>query len=153
MKLDRMFGGHDAREIRLSHALGHHEFGPGKSFINVGDTAVVREIRRELAAGHEARAWALYWTSIYGHLAAESKRPEIAASAIVVRFEDLCDAPGETVDRMVAHAELDAAAFAARREHYLQTLRAPTYYKTDFTPAELADVAEITRPVRETFGY
>jgi hypothetical protein len=153
MKLDRMFSRATEREVRLMHALGHYEFGPGKRFVNVGDDAVIREIRRLWAARREVAAWAVYWNSVYAHVGSELRKPGIAAAATVIRFEDLCERPGETIDRVIAHAELDRVGFAERRVHYLATLRAPTYYRPDFTVDEAADIAAITRPSRERFGY
>lgn len=106
-----------------------------------------------LEAGEPAQAWALYWNSIYHFWAAELEVEAMAATTGVVRFEDLCERSGETVDRILAHAELDPIRFVAQRAHYSEALHAPTYYKPDLTAAEIEDIRAITRSTRERFGY
>lgn len=154
MKMDRKLGGVTPANVRVMHGLGHYEFSPGKRFINVGDTARIREIRARFDAGQPAQGWALYWASIYGHLADQLERdPLVREAALVLRYEDLCADPGAQVDRLLAHARFDPAPYAARREHYLRALSAPDYYQPPFGPAEVADIRAITGATAARFGY
>ncbi len=132
--------------------VGHFEFGPDRVPIDADDAARVREIAALWAAGEEVRGWARYWSHIYGfvadRLAADTR---LVDAACVVRFEDLCRSPGETLERVFAHAGLaDAGSLidAAARE-----LRFPAYYTPAFTESERAIIAEETAATAARFGY
>jgi hypothetical protein len=118
----------------------------------VGDD--IGAIRTAYEKGEEAKAWALHWSSVYDLVNAQLKaHPTLAAQTITVRYEDLCRTPGETIDRILKHCELDSGAFAAVREGYQSKLAEPTYYQPKYTPDELGQLDEITRATRLAYGY
>ena len=96
----------------------------------------------------------MYWASIYGHvLDLAARDPLVREATIFVRHEDLCAEPRQTIDRMLAHAELNPAGFGAVREQYAAALRQPRYYRAALANAELGDIEETTADVARRLGY
>jgi hypothetical protein len=157
LKQDRIFDEvtqNDPRQIEILEMTGHHEFGSHQILANVGNTDEVRQVRQLLDSGQKvaarARLWAYVYRFVLNQIAAD---PDLAKAVHVVRYEDLCGNSLDTIDRIIAHTGLDAASFAPVRAQYAEKLSLPDYYKPAFTPAELADIAEVTGPVAAQFGY
>jgi hypothetical protein len=149
----RLFA-HDPRWHSLADTAGHHEFGPGSTFINAGDTARVREIREYWDRGMTARAFGMYWASVYGHiLDLMASNAQVRKATMLVHYEDLCAEPVETIDKMLAHAALDPAGLGRSRDHYLERVKAPHYYTATLNNAECRDIAETTGQVAASLGY
>ena len=145
---------HDPRWVAATRSVGHHEFGEGQRFINAADTDRVRAIRGAWDTGRHARAFGWYWSSIYGHvLDLIDRDPLVRAATLIVRHEDLCAEPRETIDRMLEHAALDPAAFTGVREQYAARLGQPRYYRATLDAAELSDLDETTTAVAARLGY
>lgn len=145
---------HDRRWVTATRSVGHHEFGEDQRFINVGDTDQVRQIRSAWDAGQHARAFGMYWSSIYGHVLDLADRdPLVREATLFVRHEDLCATPRETIDRMLQHTALDPTAFAEIREQYASRLAQPRYYSASFDDAELDDLEETTAAVGRRLAY
>lgn len=139
------------RARRYMRRAGHFEFGPDLRPINVGDDGAVARIRRLWAAGDTVDAWARYWATIYDHIAGRlDSDPHLRAATIVVRFEDMCLTPAETMARIQDHIGLpgdDLPRLAAAR------LRAPDYYRPPFTAADEALIRDRTAATASRFGY
>lgn len=157
VKQDRLFESSAREDPRVTpqlHRSGHFEFGPGKVCINVGDADESRRIGRHWAAGEAAVGWALYWNAVYRSvLDATDGDDDLAGRTLFVRYEDLCRRPAETIDRIVAHCELPAAAFAPVRDEYCSRLSEPDYYRPDFGADDLAAIDRITASTAERLGY
>ncbi len=157
LKQDRLFTrlfANDSRWGEITTSIGHYSFGPAKKWVRVGDGDTVAEIHRLLAANREARAWAVYWSSIYGFVADQlAADPALAAATTVIRYEDLVDHPGPTIDSILEHTALDPRPYSELRAHYLQKLKAPDYYRPSFTADELADITDATATTAARFGY
>lgn len=157
MKQDRLFTrliAHDRRWVGMMTGLGHFQFGPHKKWIRVDEGGTIAEVHRLLAEGRAVRAWGVYWASIYRFVADQlAADPALAAATAVVRYEDLCESSGPTIDRILAHADLEAETFASLRAEYAEKLRAPEYYRPSFSAGEIADLAETTAEVAGRFGY
>src|SRR3546814_9587613 len=102
--------------------------------------------------GEEVRGWALYWASLHNHLADRLAADAALRAAVkTVRFEDLCRRPRETLAQLFAHCDLPDSdvlvAEAAGR------MRMPSYYRPDFSAADLATIRELTGPAARRFGY
>lgn len=139
------------RALEYMRRVGHYEFGLDRRPICAGDPCVTQSIVDLWRQGEEIRGWARSWAHVYGWLASELGRDErLRESTLVVRYEDFCESPAETLGRILAHAELDAApqvmAFADR-------IQAPGYYRPDFSPDDLDVIAEETATVARQFGY
>jgi hypothetical protein len=154
-KTDRLFNSlakEDPRVGPMTAITGHFEFGPSKRWARVGPR--IGEIQHLYQAGEEARAWAIHWSEVYDQVQAQLRaHPTLAARTLTVRYEDLCRSPGPTIDRLLAHCELDPHEFEMVRETYQRRLAEPTYYRPDYRPEELEQLDELTRATRQTYGY
>jgi hypothetical protein len=145
---------HDPRWLAATRSVGHHEFGEGQRFINAGDTDRVRAIRTAWDTGQRARAFGTYWSSIYGHmLDLTDHDPLVRQATMVVRHEDLCAHPRETIDRILEHTALDPARFTEIRQQYATRLEQPRYYRATLDDDELCDLDETTSAVASRLGY
>jgi Sulfotransferase family len=145
---------HDPRWLTTSRSVGHHEFGEQHRFINTGNTEHVRAIRDAWDSGRRAYAFGLYWTSIYGHVLHQiAHDPAVRDATLLVRHEDLCAQPDQTIDRILDHAELDPASFNHVRDRYAQRLHQPRYYRATLDDTELSDLAETTTETATRLGY
>lgn len=157
VKQDRLFeklAGEDVRVERQLHMSGHFEFGPDKRCINTGDPAIAQDIQERWSRSDRVGGWARYWSSVYGFVLDQVHRdPGVGAAVEFIRYEDLCERPGKQIDRLLGHCRLPAAPFAPIREHYVDRLSAPEYYRPAFSPAELDQITELAGPVAERFGY
>jgi hypothetical protein len=140
------------RALRYMKRSGHFEFGLDRRPMNLGNQGQVQGVLDAWAAGQEVRGWARYWAMVQGylgHLLASDRL--VQAAAMVVPFEKLCHAPGETLRGMLHHfnfrqAEGVVAKFAA-------AIQPPDYYRLSFTSADLAVIEEETAATARAWGY
>lgn len=154
MKQQRLFATGEANQPRaLEHMrrVGHFEFGLDRRAINVGDDAMTARITELWETGHEVEGWALYWADIYRHVAdVLDTDPALHEASLVVHYEDLCNRPEEIVIRLHEHCELPIRLQAIKEA--AEGLRAPTYYRPQFSERDLSLIREITLPVAARFG-
>jgi hypothetical protein len=155
MKQHRLFCAGErgnGRAVDYMRRAGHFEFGLDLRPINCGDAEKVREIQALWDTGEEVRGWARYWATVYGHVAEWLEQdPALRAAAMVLRYEDLCDRPEETMRRMMEHCGLSGGADSI--EEFSGKLKPPGYYRPDFAESELAAIDEETGATRGDFGY
>ena len=137
------------RALAWMQRLGHFEFGRDRRPMNLGDGERVRAIQRAWAAGEEVRGWACYWDMVYGHLArlldADAR---VRAATKVVRFEDLCAAPAQTIRAVLDHCVLpDRERIVAQ---FTPSIRSPDYYESPLSSADLALIREVTASTANT---
>ena len=144
----------DPRQIEIIELTGHHEFGPNQVMANVGNPERLREIRKMFDDGRWAESRARYWAYVYGFVANQlDSDPELARSVCIVRYEDLCGDSLTTIDRILAHTELDAPSFAQSRAKYGEKLSFPDYYKPSFDADTLSAIVASTGDVAKRFNY
>lgn len=135
------------RTLAHMRRVGHFEFGLDRRAVNPGDTAAAREVMTLWARGEETAGWARYWALVYGALAAAlAQHPRLRAATLVVRYQDLCNRPRETLRRLFHHCRLQAAE--ALIAACAPLLRFPTYYQPEFSAGERSLIAAITEPTR-----
>ncbi|MFX0049009.1 MAG: sulfotransferase [Candidatus Hermodarchaeota archaeon] len=134
---------------------GHSEFGHHQKCINTGDTELIYKIRRLWKNENTyVKGWAYYWSSIYNYvmnLLEENKK--IKESTLIIRHEDLCESPAETIDKILEHTELPLDNFKKIKKYYVRHLHKPTYYTPNFSNQELNHILKITRATGSRFGY
>ncbi|NVM56256.1 MAG: sulfotransferase [Candidatus Helarchaeota archaeon] len=138
-----------------SRIIGSREFGYNRVCINVGNTDLIHKIRK-LWRNDETyvKGWAYYWSSIYDFVAnLRETNEKIKKATLLIRYEDLCGTPAKIIDKILEHTELSPKEFEETKNYYTKTLHQPTYYKTDFSEKELADIAEVTSSTAAQFGY
>src|SRR5207244_3542100 len=95
------------RALAWMQRSGHFEFGRDRRPMNLGDSGRVQAIQWAWAAGQEVRGWAWYWDMVYGHLIRLlGADAQVRAATRVVRFEELCAAPAETIATVLDHCSL-----------------------------------------------
>jgi hypothetical protein len=156
MKQHALFCAEETRDPRiLAHMrrAGHLEFGLDRRAIDVGD-GVAAEVEALWAAGDEARGWARYWNSLHRFVARQRAADPagLGEATMVVRYEELCARPRETLEAVLAHAGLPAAP-AAELDAQAARLSPPAYYAPRFTAEERAIVHEETAEARGLLGY
>jgi len=146
-------GKNDPKMNRMIEQVGHHEFGDFLALINPNNGDMVRKIRVLFSEGKDVQAWATYWAAVYGFLAAQLKEnTKLAKATLVVRYDDLCGNPRETIAKILEHTQLSMENFSEVLEEYVGNLKKPTYYNPDFTEQDLYVIESITREVAEKFG-
>lgn len=155
MKQHRLFRegerGND-RALEYMRRVGHFEFGLDLRPINCGDSEKILEIQELWQAGEDVRGWARYWAMVYGYVADRLDHdPALREAAIVLRYEDLCDRPEETMRDMMEHCGLTADDEVIRA--YAGKLKQPGYYRPDFSSSQLETIAEETAVCIKYFAY
>jgi hypothetical protein len=157
LKQDRLFSDlarEDQRLVKMNKTTGFHEFGPNWVPVNVGNDAITQEIHLCRQKGYLVRARALQWASVFGFIIEQLKHDtELAGAVCVVRYEDLCVKPEETIDRILAHTGLSLDAFTPTRTKYISKLSLPDYYRPNFSVEERAEIISLTKDVAAHFGY
>ncbi|UCG17320.1 MAG: hypothetical protein JSV19_04665, partial [Phycisphaerales bacterium] len=132
--------------------IGYLSGGDDRSLFEKVEEYMDADIQALWRRGEDVRGWARYWAMIYGHVAVALERDAALREAtMVLRYEDLCERPEETMRGLLAHCRLDAdenviAEFAGK-------LQPPSYYRPDFSQGELAAIEEETAAVILTAGY
>jgi hypothetical protein len=138
--------------VRHLQRVGHFEFGLDRRPINVDDVGQSSRVSAAWGRGEELEGWSLYWAQVYGYLADRlATNSALREAALVVRFEDMCRAPEETLQRALTHCQLDAAR--AWLSDKAALIRFPSYYRPRFTADELATVERHTAATARRFGY
>lgn len=149
MKQHRLFcegerGNHHA--LDYMRRLGHFEFGLDLRPINCGDSEIVREIEYLWRNGEEVRGWAKYWAMIYGHVAETLEAdPALRKATMILRYEDLCEKPEETMKQLMTHCRLAASETVIG--NFAERLKLPDYYRPAYSEDDLASIAELTEQV------
>lgn len=121
---------------------GHFEFGPGRRAECAGDPAEAARIEADFAGGDAvsgyARQWAMSYAAIAEHL---EQDPGLASATLLVRYEDLCAEPVDSLRRLADHCALSAQSAGALIESWASRLQAPDYYQADFTDDQRASIA------------
>jgi len=138
--------------VRHLQRVGHFEFGLDRRAIAVGDPRRVAEVTALWQSGAEVEGWARYWALIHDHVADQvAESPHIRTATRVVRYEDLCRTPRDTLADVLGHCGL--AADDGFLGPAAERIRFPGYYEPKFTDAELAVIERETAAVARRFGY
>jgi hypothetical protein len=141
----------EPRVLRHMQRSGHFEFGLDRRPINTGDATAVERVHHLWKAGRELEGWAAYWSMIYGYVADLLERhPAIRAATLVLRYEEVCRSPRETMCRILRHCGLPPENLVELAE---RTCRQPDYYRPAFTAGEIETLRHATRATARRFGY
>jgi hypothetical protein len=155
MKQHRLFCEGERRYRRsLEHMrrTGHYEFGLDRRPINAGDCETVKSIIDLWERGEAIRAWARYWAHIYRYIAdTVDTHVQLKAASHIVRFEDLCEKPAESLQAVSSHCCLTISGSAQKQ--FASRIRYPDYYRSNFSDEDLAVIDSETEPVAKRFGY
>lgn len=142
----------NSQALRHMQRVGHFEFGLDRRPVNVGDPAGVADVMAAWNRGDEVEGWARYWAQIHGHVADRlAASPRLRDATLVVRFEELCRSPRETLGAVLDHCRLPDPDSLVER--MAASIRFPSYYAPRFSPAEQAAIARWTGPTADRFGF
>jgi len=131
--------------------IGHFEFGPDLRLINVREDET-EQIINLFAQKQSVRAWARYWSMIYGYIADTLKaKQELKNAATVIRYEDFCESPGEGLKALQDHCRLSGNH--ANTSELLGEIKPPAHYKTNFSKADLSIIEKETQETAKQFQY
>ncbi len=140
------------RALEYLRCAAHYEFGLDRRPIHTGSEETVRSIVSLWERGEEVRGWARYWALVREHIADTLERdPALKDASLVVRFEDLCDCPLETLQKVSSHCMLPIDPEKQRR--FAGRVRYPAYYDPGFSNRERKVIADETDHVARRFGY
>ena len=145
----------DPRLLDWTKIIGHREFGSAKFCINLDNTKTIQTIR-ELWKKKEtyAKGWALYWNVVYSYIHQKlESNPTLKNASLIIRYEDLCESPGKTIDNILDHIHVDKDKFKTIRTLYCNRLHKPTYYKTKYSESEQEDIIQMTGGIASKYGY
>jgi hypothetical protein len=135
------------RHLRL---VCHFEFGLDRRPINPGDRDAVVGIERCWEQGEEARGSARYWALAYRHVLDRLEADAgLSGRCLLVRYEDLCNRPMQTLSAIWAHIGLAGPHAGGLADGLCQ----PRYYAPRFSDQECAAIAEETAAVARRLGY
>jgi hypothetical protein len=142
----------DPRALTRLRSMGHFEFGPDRRPVNTNDPVGTQTVTDYWDNGHEVQGWALYWRLVYTFVSRLLGTDDALREATLpVRFEDLCNSPGETLTAIARHCGFAGAEDAIGAS--VPTLRFPTYYDVMFNPDELRAIRDMTAEAAAGFGY
>jgi hypothetical protein len=133
---------------------GHFEFGPQRRAECAGDPAEAARIEADFATDCDVSGYARQWAMSYGALAeALASDAQLAQATLLLRFEDLCREPVESLQRLARHVDLNVADESALIAHWAPRLRMPDYYSTTFSAEEQTLIARHCAAAAARFGY
>ncbi len=134
--------------------IGHHEFGHRQVCINVGNSGLIRKIRKLWRNKKTyVKGWAYYWSSIYDFFADHlDKNKKLKKATLIVRYNDLCDKPAIIIDKILEHTELSTHKFEKLKKYYINNLHKPSYYTPNFSNQDLKYISDITKSTVARFG-
>jgi hypothetical protein len=139
------------RALAFMRHTGHFEFGLDRRPIHLDDPEQVTRINDAWKSGDEVRGLALYWSMVYGYLARLLDDDKVVRdAALVVRFEDICEAPAETFGRVFEHCRLGGAEEICRLQ--AAGVRKPSH-AMGFSAEELSIIRQKTAGTARRWGY
>lgn len=139
------------RALAYMRRSGHFEFGLDRRPLNLGDQERVRRIGEAWASGDEVRGLALYWNMVHAYLVRLLESDEqVRSASLVVRFEQVCEAPLETFARVFNHCRLPDAEPICQR--WATDVRKPAY-RPNLSDDDLAVIRQETEETARWWGY
>lgn len=153
VKQHQLFCDYDQKDRRVHRYLamaGHYEFGPQRCPIRL-DAASGDAILAAWRQNRDYEGYAIQWSAIYRHISDLHHRgDELASRILPVRYEDLCAAPYETMQQILAHIDLPGESVT--RED-LAHISPPGAGSTTPAGEPREQVARQTRETAALFGY
>lgn len=149
----RLFLSYTANDRRVPQwmwAAGHNEFGPQRRPIAFTEETAQRTLDA-WRHGDDAVGYAVQWAGAY-RLAASLRTasPEVAQRLRVLRYEDLCERPRETVYSLLAQIQLPPER---TRQASLEHIAPPRWIRGWLTAELCQAVWRETASVAGEFGY
>lgn len=156
LKQDRLLSAlgqtHAAVRRHLRRA-GHTEFGLDRTVPALHHPAAALA-RAAFAEGDPVRGYAQWWNALYGGLQTDlAQHPRLAQAVCIVRYEDLCGTPEQTLGRVLHHLDIAPEIAAATITRHAHELSLPDYYRSPLDQTQQAQVRALCAPVARVWGY
>ncbi|TFG00774.1 MAG: sulfotransferase [Promethearchaeota archaeon] len=134
--------------------LGHHEFGVGLKYINIGNTELIHKIRKLMKDKRTSvKAWAYYWNYIYKYISKIiENNQKIKDATLIINYSDLCENSEYTINQILDHVQLSHEDFQETKNLYCERLSRPNYYSCSFTKKERNQIIHISGNTAKKFG-
>lgn len=143
------YAANDPKVAGYLQAVGHYEFGPQRAPICVTVDGGQR-IAAAWDEGNELLGYALQWADLYGHvIELISANTELSHRIQIVRFEDLCNQPENTIDRILSFTDLNTPNLAME---LADNIKAPPNLP-DFAATDYDACWRVTEDVARWYGY
>ena len=142
----------DPRALARLRSMGHFEFGPERRPVNLDDPGGTQTVTDYWDNGLEVQGWAWYWRLVYTFISRLLGNDDALREAtLLVRFEDLCNSPSETLSVIARHCGFAEAEDVIRASAPM--FHFPTYYNVTFSPEDLRVLRDMTAETAAGFGY
>jgi hypothetical protein len=145
------------RHPSIAHQMarsGHFEFGPQRRAEHAGDAEITARMRDAFTAGRDVEGYALQWAQSYAWLAnLLASEAALAAATLVVRHEDVCQSPKDSLQSLVRHVELVPSSAEDLVNHWSPRMHAAKPSNIRWTAEQEACVRETCGTVAAHFGY
>lgn len=132
--------------------IGHFQFGLDRRVVNTGDAELARSIETLWESGQEVRGGARLWANLYRFvLDLRASDESLDRQILIIRYEDLCNAPDDALATVFDHAGLELSPTSLGA--LIGQLSQPTYYRPDFTSEDEGAIREETHEVAALCGY
>src|SRR5690606_37330320 len=140
------------KRLRHTNVTQHFEFGLNKKPIHFGDDEAAERVITGLGIPEErVKAWAVYWNTAYRYILRLQEDPHIAPHIHLLRYEDICARPEETLRALLTFCEISTDEEALRS--FASTLHPAAAHDSRFTKEELAAIRAITEKTAAEMGY
>ena len=136
------------KTLKFMEMSGHYEFGLNKKLINV-DADELKLIKQKFNDNDDIYAWSLYWNMIYKYVISTVDNVP-TNNVMLCRYEDLCDKPSVTIDKICNFADLSPTEIQV--QEIIQNIR-PLTNQHSFDDRELDVINSVTQQTAEYFGY
>ncbi|MEN8128752.1 MAG: sulfotransferase [Pseudomonadota bacterium] len=155
MKQHKLFYRASAQNKRARDHLrwvGHFEFGLDRIPVNMGNGECIDEVIRLWDENQEVRGWARYWNHIYATVMDQLEADRhLENASIIVRYEDFCRAPVETVQAILAHTEFSPPSSLINE--FCSRITLPDYYSWSYSDNDLEIIKEETASTFSRLGF
>ena len=140
------------RALKHLQRIGHFEFGLDIRPINIGDDPKTKEMMTWWENQQEVQAWSSYWNQIHDYIADRlTANPSLRKASMVVRFEEMCESPEETLHALMAHCDLKEGQGVVRE--FAGKIKSPTYYQPNFSKKNINTIKQMTHQTAQRFGF
>lgn len=142
----------DPRALRYMQRAGHFEFGLDRRAIDANDLDEADRIERAWESGREVEGLARLWASTHAYVAGRlQQQPALQQATLLVRHEQLCAQPAQTLRRLFEHCGLSVSAEAL--DAAAAGLRPPKVYEPILSDMDRELIRAICGDTAAYFGY
>lgn len=133
--------------LRYMQRSGHFEFGLDRRPMNIGNPEHSRLVQQYFEQGDSVAGYAQQWRVVYQYV----QQLKNSDSVKVVRYEDLCADPAETLTDLFRWLQLEVTV--EQHQGWQGQFSLPGHDQNLLSAAEKQVIADVTGAVASSFGY